>query len=168
MDILKVLTYVCRRLLFTLSKGNTMLLNIFPLLLAIFAFGLVGYRCHNKYEETGEDGYGFLSVIGLAVSIIAVIWLCAIILTNGYDFMKRNVTFQEYMNEKSLTQRLLLEDYNPSNLEKALVFNNKQKLIKVENFNWLTAYNTSFVYIDTIAIPATNFMPSQRIIVKGE
>lgn len=145
-----------------------MLLNIFHLLLAIFAFGLVGYRCHNKYEETGEDGYEYLFVTGLVIAVIAFGWLSIYMVSNGYDFMKRNVTFQEYMNEKSLTQRLLLEDYNPSNLEKALVFNNKQKLIKVENSNWLTAYNTSFVYTDTIAIPATNFMPSQRIIVKGE
>lgn len=145
-----------------------MLLEIFSLLLVIVAFGLIGYWSNKKYKETVEDGYGHLCIIGLIIAAIAVIWLCFILVINGYDFMKRNVAFQKYMNEKSLTQRLLLEDYNPSNLEKALVFNNKQKLIKVENSHWLTAYSTSFVYTDTIAIPATNFMPSQRIVIKGE
>lgn len=147
-----------------------MLLYIFTLLFTLIVFGSACLWFSGKYEEKGDnkDLFAFLSLVGLGVSIIAVIWLCVILATNGYDFFKRNLTFQQYMNEKSLTQRLLMEDYNPSNLEKALVFNNKQKLIKVENSHWLTAYGTSFVYTDTIAIPATNFMPSQRIIIKGE
>lgn len=121
-----------------------------------------------------ESGYFFGGLFGglfafsLIFNVIAIAWLFASGMTIGYDYIHKNVDFQKYQNEKSLTQRLLLEDYNPSNLEKALKFNNTQKLIKAENANWLTAYNTSFVYVDTIAIPTTNFMPSQKIIIKSE
>lgn len=144
-----------------------MLLHIFSLLFILVVFGSACLWFYGKYGEKGENKYlfAFPSLVGLVVSIIAAIWLCIILATKGYAFFERNITFQQCINEKSLTQRLLMEDYNPSNLEKALVFNNNQKLIKVENSHWLTAYGTSFVYTDTIAIPATNYMPAQKIAI---
>lgn len=146
-----------------------MLLNIFSILLIIVVFVFIGFFANRKASKEGNsEFFAVIAFISLIIICAATLWKCFILTVTGYDFFQRNITFQEYMNEKSLTQRLLLEDYNPSNLEKALVFNNKQKLIKAENSNWLTAYGTSFVYTDTIAIPATNFMPSQRIVIKGE
>lgn len=146
---------------------GTMTITALLFVVSVFFFSAK----NNNLRKNGNrysDKFLFPLVVGWVSLVATCIAIIAYSIIAGCAYLKKTVDMQKYMNEKSLTQRLLMEDYNPSNLEKALAFNNKQKLIKVENSHWLTAYGTSFVYTDTIAIPATNFMPSQRIIIKGE
>jgi hypothetical protein len=60
---------------------------------------------------------------------------------------------------------MINENYNPDNLQKALDFNSKQKIIKIENQSFWRKYWTSVVYVDTVNIPNDKFIPSQKLIL---
>lgn len=85
----------------------------------------------------------------------------------GIFYMKKDISYQEQLNERQKISRMLQEDYNPNNLEKAISFNNKQKIIVAENKTFLFKWNNSFASVDTIEIPSKNFMPTEKIILQA-
>lgn len=80
---------------------------------------------------------------------------------------KKDLDLQKFKNQKSSIVRMLQEDYNSTNLSNAIDFNNKQKMIVVENNTFLFKYSTSYFSVDTIQIPETKFMPTSKLIVEG-
>ena len=80
------------------------------------------------------------------------------------DVITKDLTFQNYMNQRATYVRLLNEDYNATNLANALKFNQDQKYYayKEHTFMW-SHFNTNGVYVDTIAIPTNKFIPKQII-----
>ena len=97
------------------------------------------------------------SAFGLAVSTMGFLFI-------GIDVLTKSVAIQKNETESIVLSRMLLEDYNSSNLESALRFNQKMKLCKFkQNSFWMAYMNTNGACVDTIAIPDGKFVPTQNI-----
>ncbi len=83
-----------------------------------------------------------------------------------YEIFTSDVQMAKIQNERALIQRTLEENYYPDNLKAALDFNARQKLIKIENENFITKYSTSVVFADTISIPSYKYIPTKKIILE--
>jgi hypothetical protein len=107
-------------------------------------------------------------LVGVISGIAAVVFsVTSIVCVLSYvdSCMSKSVYAQEAENQRITLNRMLNENYNPDNLQKALDFNSKQKVIKVENESFWRRYWTSVVYVDTVKIPDERFMPSQKLIL---
>jgi hypothetical protein len=101
------------------------------------------------------------AIIALGFSITSIV--CVFSYVDCY--MSKAVYTQEAENQRITLNRMINENYNPDNLQKALDFNSKQKIIKIENQSFWRKYWTSVVYVDTVNIPNDKFIPSQKLIL---
>lgn len=84
----------------------------------------------------------------------------------GIYYLKKDISYQEQLNERYKLSRMIQEDYNAKNLENAISFNNQQKIIVAENKTFFLKWNNSFTFVDTIEIPSKNFIPTEKIIIQ--
>lgn len=137
----------------------------------VLVASLIGFFvCANSYFKNfgwkknvagvGCYVFGVLIVIFGACTIV----FCAYVIKND---LKKDIHLQSTKNEKQLLTRMLLEDYNATNLSNAIEFNNKQKMIVVENNSFMFRYLTRYYSVDTIQIPDKKFMPTSKVIVEG-
>lgn len=117
------------------------------------------------YIEKKKNSYADISLgilAGCGAGFISFIFFIGF----GICYLKKDIDYQEQLNERQKISRMLQEDYNQNNLEKAISFNNKQKIIVAENKSFLFKWNNSFTSVDTIEIPSKNFMPTEKIIIQ--
>lgn len=133
--------------------GIILSLIIITLILSLITFMLFA---------NSEEGWGIICAV-FATGFFIFSGICTFSMIDG--IMSKSVYEQKYENERITLNRMLLENYNPDNLQKALDFNSTQKLIKIENGTFWRKYWTSVVYVDTVNIPNNNFMPSQKVVL---
>lgn len=106
-------------------------------------------------------------VISVSIGVLSLIAFVLYMSSVSVNCIGKDLDLQEFKNQKSSIVRMLQEDYNSTNLSNAIDFNNKQKMIVVENNTFLFKYSTSYFSVDTIQIPETKFMPTSKLIVEG-
>lgn len=120
-------------------------------------------RFHDIRETIGVVSFVF-NLIGVVVCFCV---FGVSVISASASYIKKDLDLQKFKNQKSSIVRMLQEDYNSTNLSNAIDFNNKQKMIVVENSTFLFKYSTSYFSVDTIQIPETKFMPTSKLIVEG-
>ena len=132
--------------------------------LIILGIGLIlvtlGYFFVNTSSETLQ-GIGIASFV---VSVLTFVFSIMFWLNTGIDYANKKVITMKMENTRGVLNRMLQEDYNAENLRSALEFNSKQKICLYKESTFMWSYmGTNGVCGDTIAIPASKFIPRQII-----
>lgn len=126
--------------------------------------------CLSFKDEGGEFLGNFCGLGEIIAGGAIIISACAFIAKGSFvvdSYFEKDLDFQESKNTRQLLTRMLMEDYNATNLSNAIEFNNKQKMIVVENNSFMFRYLTRYYSVDTIQIPDKKFMPTSKVIVEG-
>ena len=106
-----------------------------------------------------------LTLLGGIIGFILLVANVIVILSTCSNLLAKPAVYAQLNGTRTTLSRMLTENYNPENLQKALDFNYIQKVTKVENEHLWTRYNTNVVYVDTITIPVSQFMPTDKHII---
>lgn len=131
--------------------------------IAFIVISVITFRLYFKSYSQYDFIWWIVSLFFGAVGAWVFVYICYLFA----NYIKKDLHLQEYKNQKSSIVRMLQEDYNSQNLSNAINFNNKQKMIVVENKTFLFKYSTSYYSVDTIQIPEKKFMPTSKVIVEG-
>lgn len=121
------------------------------------------FLCYVERKKNSSADISYGVIVGCGSGFVSFLFFMCF----GIFYLKKDISYQEQLNERQMISRMLQEDYNPNNLEKAISFNNKQKIIVAENKTFLFKWNNSFTSVDTIEIPSKNFMPTEKIIIQA-
>lgn len=133
-------------------------------LFGLLMWGFIELGAKNQKLEHFYFGATCVSFVFLCISICVFLFN---VMSVSNSYIKKDLHLQEYKNRRYSIVRMLQEDYNSQNLSNAIDFNNKQKMIVVENNTFLFKYSTSYYSVDTIQIPEKKFMPTSKVIVDG-
>ena len=137
-------------------------------LIALIVSILIIIACLAFMDEYGDNFNLFCSIGGMLfgiIGIVSILHLVGFALIVSLNYIGKDLDLQKLKNSRSSIVRMLQEDYNTTNLTNAIDFNNKQKMIVLENSTFLFKYTTSYYYTDTIQIPENKFMPTSKMIL---
>jgi hypothetical protein len=130
-------------------------MGIFIIVLAIciIASGI----CY-KLSDTYCNFTRFLSWVFGVYAFIALV----ILIGNSVMLITKDQVMKSEQVDGNVLYRLLQEDYNPENLNKALEFNARQQKAKIYNESFFTLCVEQCYNVDTIVIPLTKFLPNTK------
>ena len=110
-----------------------------------------------------SEGYpGFLDSLSWVFGILAGITLFLTIIPNLFVLILKDQSIASETVDGQVLERLVQEDYNPENLNKALYFNAVQKKSFIYNKSFITRCWSNCYSVDTIYIPVEKFLPNTK------